>query len=168
MLTALFSLLGGLLTSTIPTVLKMFQDKSDKKHELAMFEAQVKAQERLQTLKIEELNTTADIEVAKQAYEYAKPMEVVPMIPGDAKWIPFVNAFNAVLVVFANFLTSTVRPVVTYLIVALYVHMKLETLHQFKVANVSEYWTELDTSIFCAIIGFWFGSRMMSKYAKNK
>jgi len=60
----MISLLGSLLgfgTSFLPKVFEFFQDKSDKKHELAVMEVQIRQQKELATQKLEAVNVDADI-----------------------------------------------------------------------------------------------------------
>jgi len=69
----MISLLGallGFLSSLAPTVLKLYQDKQDKQHELKLLELQMQAQAQLHTEKMEEIGAQADIEESKALYEF--------------------------------------------------------------------------------------------------
>ena len=159
MLTAISAVIG-FLGSIVPAILKMFQQRQDNKHELAMMEAQVNAQKILGQQRLEEVGIKADVDEALAVLESAKP------ITTGVKWADaFVSIYN-----------SSVRPTVTYAFFIMYALVKYSNYQSMKsfysnltwYAVVDKMWTEADMAIFCTIISFWFGSRAMGKFFKMK
>jgi hypothetical protein len=164
---SLFSTLGGLLISGLPSVLGFFQDKADKKHELEL--AQMQTERELQMLergylaqaKVEEIRTdqiaiNADMEMTKAAYQHdAKVLE---------KASPWVASF-----------VGTVRPTVTYLfVIELFVINVGIGVYAFThpgiISNIDdlikiaqEIFSDDEMAMLGGIIGFWFGSRNWGK-----
>ncbi|MCC8398378.1 MAG: hypothetical protein LN569_03675 [Rickettsia endosymbiont of Labidopullus appendiculatus] len=65
-----------------------------------------------------------------------------------------------------DFLSTTVRPMITYIFFLLYVALKLAIFIKFG-ASVDTIWSSEDQGIFCAVIGFWFGHRAFGRYRVN-
>jgi hypothetical protein len=164
---SLFSTLGGLLISGLPSVLGFFQDKSDKAHELEL--AKMQTERELQMLergyvaqaKVEEIRTdqvmmNADMEMTKAAYEHdAKVLEKA------AGW--------------ASTFVATVRPMVTYLFVAelfvinvgigmyVFTHPGIVGSIDDLLKISDEIFSDDEMAMLGGIIGYWFGSRGWSK-----
>lgn len=151
----------GFASSVVPSVMKLWQDKKDKEHELKLLELQMEAQTQGHIQRLEEINTEADVRESEALYKYAQPLQQFPQT--GTKWV---DATGALLIVFANFLISTVRPVVTYGITVLYGSMKLQMVAANQ-GNVFAAWTETDATIFLTVLGHWFGSRMMLRVMKR-
>ena len=164
---SLISTLGGLLISGLPRILDFFQDKSDKKHELALANVQTErelaladrgflAQQRIEEIRTDQvaMQTEAQMQNAALAHD-EKVMEKA------SPWI-------------VNYV-GTVRPTVTYIFV-----LELVAINMFlawnifvmpgvitnmddvvKMANVV--FSEDEMAMLGGIIGFWFGSRGWSK-----
>ena len=164
---SLISTLGGLLISGLPRFLDFFQDKSDKKHELALAQMQTErelaladrgflAQQRIEEIRTDQvaMQTEAQMQNAALAHD-EKVMEKA------SPWI-------------VNYV-GTVRPTVTYIFV-----LELVAINMFlawnifvmpgvitnmddvvKMANVV--FSEDEMAMLGGIIGFWFGSRGWSK-----
>lgn len=164
---SLLSTLGGLLISGLPSIVNLFQDKADKKHELEL--ARMQSEREMQMLaagyaaqaKVEEIRTdqvaiNADMEMTKAAYEH------------DAKVLARAAGWASTFV-------ATVRPMVTYLFVAelflinvgvgLYVFMHPGIINSvddlIKITN--EIFSDDEMAMLGGIIGFWFGSRNWQK-----
>ena len=151
MITLLGSLLG-FISSTFPSLLKLWQDTSDKKQELAIMQLQMQMQAQGHQERLEEINASADI------------AESVALYKTYTTGIDWVDALN-----------GTVRPVIAYAFFALYALMKLlsyaAVAHSSMVPFVVLYntlWTEDDAAIFAGIISFYFGQRAMSKLSVSK
>jgi len=142
----LLGALLGFLSSIAPTLLKLYQDKQDKQHELKLLELQMQAQAQLHTAKMEEIGAQADIEESKALYEFAKPE--------NSGWLP-----ADVIIALA---TSLVRPIITYSFFALYAWVKV-----VMIIDKAQIWTDFDAAIFSTVIAFWFGARSAQK-AFNK
>ena len=149
MITLLGSLLG-FISSTFPSLLKMWQDSSDKQHEITLLKMQMDQQIQGQHARLEEINAQADIAESDAIYKTY------------TTGISWVDALN-----------GSVRPVIAYAFFVLYALMKLlsyaavsnSTAEPFVVLH-DTLWTEDDAAIFAGIISFYFGQRAMSKLRK--
>ena len=164
---SLISTLGGLLISGLPRVLDFFQDKADKKHELALAQVQIErelalaregfiAQQRVEEIRTDQvaMQTEAQMQNAALAHD-EKVMEK------SSKWV-------------VNYV-GTVRPTVTYIFVLELVAINLFIAWNIfvmpgvitnmddvvKMANVV--FSDDEMAMLGGIIGFWFGSRGWSK-----
>lgn len=102
MITLLGSLIG-FLSSIIPDVVKIFQDRQDKKHELEILKLQIQREQTAFNQKLEAINVQADIAESKQLYATYKT---------QIKWVDALN--------------GTVRPVIAYSFFFLYAFLKIE------------------------------------------
>ena len=144
----MISLLGSLLgfvTATGPSIFKQFmdakQDARDKEHELKIMAQQ--SQDRRDEALIESVGE-ANIAVHRSSDEQTKRA---------SQWV--VN------------LSATVRPLITYFF---YLEFVLLTfLSAFDLISLELFqllWSNEVVSIFSVIISFWFGQRLVSKWAK--
>jgi hypothetical protein len=164
---SLFSTLGGLLISGLPSVLGFFQDKSDKKHELELAKMQTErelqmmaagyaAQAKMEEIRTDQVMMQTDADMTKAAYEHdAKVL---------AKASPWASTFVA-----------TVRPMVTYLFVAelfvinvgigiyVFTHPGMVTGVEDLLKISDEIFSDDEMAMLGGIIGYWFGSRGWSK-----
>ena len=164
---SLISTLGGLLISGLPRVLDFFQDKADKKHELALAQAQTErelalaregflAQQKVEEIRTDQIamQTEAQMQNAALAHD-EKVMEKA------SGWV-------------VNYV-GTVRPTVTYIFV-----LELVVINLFLAWNIivmpgiitnmddvikmaDVVFSEDEMAMLGGIIGFWFGSRGWSK-----
>ena len=164
---SLISTLGGLLISGLPRVLDFFQDKSDKKQELALAQMQTErelslaregflAQQKVEEIRTDQIamQTEAQMQNAALAHD-EKIMEKA------SPWI-------------VNYV-GTVRPTVTYIFV-----LELVAINLFLAWNIivmpgvitnmddvikmaDVVFSEDEMAMLGGIIGFWFGSRGWSK-----
>ncbi len=146
MVTLLGAMLG-FLTSMLPQVFKLYQDKYDRAHELAILELQLRQQEISQSERLEAIHTAADIAESKALYR---------TFYSGVKWVDALNA--------------SVRPVLAYAFFCLYAAVKLVALltaPMDALLNVELFyemlWTQEDAAIFAGIISFYFGQRAMNK-----
>jgi hypothetical protein len=146
MITLLGSLLG-FISSTFPSLLKMWQDSSDKQHEITLLKMQMEQQTQGHTERLDEINAQADISESAALYKTY------------TTGIDWVDALN-----------GTVRPVIAYAFFILYALVKLlsyaAVAHSSAVPFVvlhDTLWTEDDAAIFAGIISFYFGQRAMAK-----
>ena len=164
---SMISTLGGLLISGLPKLLEFFQNKADKKHELALAEMQMvrekemmamgfAAQAKVEEIRADQIAMQTDAEMTKAAYEHdAKVLEKA------AGW--------------ASTYVATVRPTITYLFVLELIAINLWlTYFMFAhpnliltVEDVIKYseiiFSPDEMSMLGGIIGFWFGSRNWNK-----
>ena len=145
MLTLISSLLG-FGTSFVPKVLDYFQDKSDKKHELMLMDKQLEQQIQLGELSLRKSHIDADTEEFKAVHRHD-----TAIMKNASQW--------------SITLSSTVRPVITYLFMFLFITVEVSAywvlLNQGvdALGAVAIVWDEEITSLFAAILSFWFGGR---------
>ena len=149
----MLSLLGSLLgfgTSFLPKVMDFFQDKQDKKHELAVMEVQIRQQKELAAQKLEAINVEADIREIESLHKSMQPTGV--------KWI--------------DGLRGSVRPVITYSFFGLFIFVEVSAYLSLTAAGISgldavnAVWDEETKALFAAVIAFWFGGRAISRARK--
>lgn len=151
MITLLGSLLG-FISATFPSILKLWQDASDKKHELAVLQLQMQMQAQGHQERLEEINTNADIAESAALYKtYTTGIE----------WVDALN--------------GSVRPVIAYCFFMLYAAVKFLSYAAIAHADAVPFvvlhdtlWTEDDSAIFAGIISFYFGQRAMAKLSVSK
>jgi hypothetical protein len=166
---SLFSTIGGLLVSGLPSLLGFFQDKSDKKHELEL--AKMQTERELQMMergfiaqaKMEEIRTDqVEMQTAAQMQNAALDHDKKVMERASTWVVNYVG---------------TVRPTVTYLFVLELVAINFWLCYKLfsmpNLINGVDDLTVISEMIFSSdemamlggIIGFWFGSR---NWDKNK
>tara|TARA_E500000305_G_scaffold110158_1_gene117243 strand:+ start:1476 stop:1919 length:444 start_codon:yes stop_codon:yes gene_type:complete len=142
----MITLLGSLLgfgSSMLPKVFEIFTDRSDKSHELKVLEMQMKAQSQGHGERLEEINAEADIKEIQSLHQHDK-LTGVGFIDG---------------------LRGSVRPVVTYVFLALFVTVEIVALFSLINAGTNAgdalqiIWSQDINSLWAAILSFWFGSR---------
>jgi hypothetical protein len=171
---SLFSTLGGLLISGLPSLLKYLQDKADQKHELALAQVQTDRELKLAAAgfaaqaRVEEIRTeqVAMQTQAQMAETEAKMTEAAlkhdeKVLEKASKWV-------------ANYV-GTVRPTVTYIfvfeLVAINVFMCFYLWSNPQLIqnmdDVIRYsdilFSSDEMAMLGGIIGFWFGSRNWAK-----
>jgi hypothetical protein len=157
MLSTFLSFLAG----GLPKILDFFQDKQDKKHELAILALQkekelemaargFQSQERIEEIKTEQI--AMQTQAQERSALYAHDMEIGK---GASQWI--IN------------LRASVRPVVTYIFVlelvvlnATGVWYAYSTGIPFAVA-MDNVFGEDEMLILSSIIAFWFGTQAFKK-----
>lgn len=136
MITLLGALLG-FLGSAFPELLKLWQDKRDKEHEVTLLRIQMEQAAQSQMYKMEEVGVFADISEAKAIYKTYNT---------GIRWVDALN--------------GTVRPVLAYAFFLLYASVKIIALANDMAWQV---WTKEDAAIFAGIVSFYFGSRSIGK-----
>ncbi len=145
MLTLISSLLG-FGTSFVPKVLDYFQDKSDKKHELMLMDKQLEQQLKLGELGLRKSHIEADTEEFKAVHRHD-----TAIIRQSSKW--------------AATYSATVRPTVTYLFMLLFITVEISAYYALVSKGIAAtdalhiVWDQDITSLFAAILSFWFGGR---------
>ena len=149
MLTILGSALG-FATSIVPEILSLFKQAQKNKQDLAMLEAKAKYATHLSQLKIDELNVQADI----------SEMQGIHQMQAAA------NANSK----FAAALSGSVRPIIAYAFMLLFLAIKGLAAWQVY-GDVGLNWSQMMTVVWdqetqilwSAIISFYFGHRAMQK-----
>jgi hypothetical protein len=159
--------MGGL-----PKLLEFFQDRSDKKHEMALAQLQIQrelemrklgfeAQERVEHIKSEQLEMETKSN-EKQALIGAQQAEMQAIYAHD-------TSLNEGTSVWMKNLRASVRPVITYgfflLLVgidcALIWHGFTNSVSFAEMAN--QLWDDETQALFASIIAFHFGGRAFGK-----
>jgi hypothetical protein len=139
-LSALLGFIGGLA----PEVIKYFNAKADKAHELAIMDKQVEAQKALAGQRLEEINVQGDVAESVALYKSAETKLT------GYKWADaIIEMYN-----------SGVRPSITYAFLVFYGAVKLDWT---EVA-----WDEFDQQTFSLVLGYWFGQRSAAKLFGKK
>lgn len=144
----------GLAGSLLPELLKLYKDRADRRHEKEMFELQMKYQQQMAELRITEARELAQIELDKAVYEFAKP---------EVKTTGFKLADT--LQTIGWFLNTSVRPVVTYLVITLWLLLKIAMWQGAggTLQAIPAIWTEMDNEFVAAVVFFWFGGRTFKR-----
>jgi hypothetical protein len=157
MLSTFLSFLAG----GLPKILQIFQDRQDKKHELALVAAHKErelalaergfiAQARVEEIKLEQIQTQTALEERQALYQH--DMEIGK---GASQWM--IN------------LRASVRPVVTYIFVLELVALNIAgvwyaytTGIPFAIA-MENVFSDDEMLILSSIIAFWFGTQAFGK-----
>lgn len=139
---ALLGSLAGFLSALIPEVLGFIKDKRDKAHELALVKLQIEAGKNSSSSRIDEVVIKSDLDKERLIYSHAKPIGI--------SWV--------------DALSALVRPLITYLFLALYIGVKLTIIFSYQIGVCMPVWTNEDEVLLSVIMGFWFGNRMINKY----
>jgi len=164
---SLLSTLGGLLISGLPKLLEFFQDKADKKHELALAAVQTErelalaaqgfaAQVKVEEIRTDQIAMQTEAQMTVAAYDHDKSV-----LEKASTWV--------------SSYVGTVRPTVTYIFVGELVAINAALtaylfMHPGLVQNVDDLikyadiiFSSDEMAMLGGIIGFWFGSRNWAK-----
>jgi len=153
----MLSLLGSALgfgTSIIPSVIDLFKQRQQDKQELAMLQAKARYAAQLSELKIDELRSKSDI--------------------SEIEGIHKSQAAAVSNSTFAAALSGSVRPIVTYLFVGIFLTVKITALVTALDAGqtlndaMPIIWDQDTQILFSGIISFWFGHRAFEKIRQRK
>lgn len=146
------SIFGGLFRLA-PEVLKFFDRKDDRKHELAMYGLQIDLEKTKGQVKIEEKYIDygiANTQAIQSAFEsQAKEASA------SYKWVAALSAL--------------VRPMVTYILFGMYVAFKVIVISHAISSNAGwleiarNHWTPDDFAMLNMILTFWFLGRSIEK-----
>jgi len=168
----IFSTFASFLMGGLPKILDFFQDKSDKKHELALAQVQTErelklleagyaAQLKVEEVKLDEIKTqtASDERVtiigAQQSEMQAIYAHDIAISQGASQWM--VN------------LRTSVRPVITYGFFFLLVGIDSVLAYRGLTSGVDfnvladQLWDNETQALFAAIISFHFGGRAFGK-----
>ena len=149
------------LAGGLPKILSIFQDRQDKKHELALVAAQKErelalaergfiAQARVEEIKLEQVQVQSAAEERVALYQH--DMEIGK---GASQWM--IN------------LRASVRPVVTYIFVLELVAINIAGVwYAYNTgvpfaAAMAEVFSDDEMLILSSIIAFWFGTQAFGK-----
>ena len=148
MLTLLGSLLG-FISSTFPDLLKLWQDKQDRKHELQILDRQMEQMRLGHNQRLDEIAINADVSQSLALYKHDSQ-------PSGVTWV--------------DGLRASVRPVITYGFFILFAWVKLSAvvllMNQGGLSineALIQIWDAETQALFAGILSFWFGSRSLAK-----
>ena len=148
MLTLLGSLLG-FISSTFPDLLKFWQDKQDRKHELQILDRQMEQMRLGHTQRLDEIAINADVSQSLALYKHDSQ-------PSGVTWV--------------DGLRASVRPMITYGFFILFAWVKLSAvvllMNQGGLSineALVQIWDGETQALFAGILSFWFGSRSLAK-----
>jgi len=148
MLTLLGSLLG-FISSTFPDLLKFWQDKQDRKHELQILDRQMEQMRLGHNQRLDEIAINADVSQSLALYKHDSQ-------PSGVTWV--------------DGLRASVRPMITYGFFILFAWVKLSAvvlLMNQDGLSINEaliqIWDAETQALFAGILTFWFGSRSLAK-----
>lgn len=148
MLTLLGSLLG-FITSSFPELLKLWQDKQDRAHELHILDRQMEQMRLGHSQRLDEISLEADIKESRALLRHDSQLSGVKWVDG---------------------LRASVRPLITYAFFLLFAAVKCAALYVLVVdegidlvAALPEVWDVETQALFAAVMSFWFGSRALMK-----
>jgi hypothetical protein len=157
----LFSTLISFLSGGLPNLLNFFQDKSDKKHELAMAQMQMDQQLRMQQAgfvsqeHVEEIKTH-QLEIQTAADErQALYAHDIAIGQGASKWVIDMRA--------------SVRPAITFGLFFLLVFVDVFGFYYAIHTNVpfdtalNILWDDETQTIWASVVSFWFGTQAFKK-----
>lgn len=148
MLTLLGSLLG-FLSSTFPDLLKLWQDRADRQHELAILDRQMEQKRLGHNQCLEAIGPEADIAESQALYKHDSQSSGILWVDG---------------------LRASVRPTITYAFFLLFTAVKVSALTVLVnekgmtlIEALPQIWDPETQALFAAVMSFWFGQRALVK-----
>ena len=164
----LFSSLISFLMGGLPKILEFFQDRADKKHELALAAMQterelalkkagLEAQERIEHIQTEQIQINAEVTNAQTAMQERQSLYAhdIALGQGASTWVTNMRAAT--------------RSVITYGMFAMFMFVEIfgfyyawHTNVEFTVA-LDNLWDDETQIIWACIVSFWFGGQAFKK-----
>ena len=164
----LFTTLLSFLAGGLPKLLDFFQDKSDKKHEIALAQMQIErelelrkagfeAQARVEEIRTDQLTINAEVSTQQIALQEKQALYAhdIAIGQGASTWV--IN------------LRALVRPAITYGMFLLLVFVDVagfvyawNTGVDFQIM-LEKLWDDETQLIWASVVAFWFGSQAFSK-----
>lgn len=147
MIAAITAILGA-LSGMVPGILQFFTMKASNAQQLALRELDMQAAKEGAALQIDLANSQSDIQQQQHLYAFAGS-------PAGIKWVDAV--------------TALVRPYVTLIMFHMWLAIEAALLvdgmrRGHDLAGLAALvWTPATEAIFGAIMGFWFGNRMLTR-----
>lgn len=150
------SLLGGIFR-IVPEVIKYFDKKNDRQHELAMFDKQCELEKTRNQNKLNEIQAERDkaVDVGVLGALKAAIDQQATMTKAAGGWVASLNA--------------TVRPVMTYYLLALYGLAKTTCMiiayqESQPIAEIlKNSWSADDMALLCGVVNYWILDRTLVK-----
>lgn len=139
----------GFLSSALPDIIKLFQDKNTNNNQVQIMQLQVQMMQE---------NNESMIEQLKKIQEMQNSHDVYVNALNDKTSSKFINALRA-----------SVRPILTYLFFALFAFIKVCAIIKMMHDGASlpdaflAMWDEQTQMLFSVVVAFWFGQRAIQK-----
>ena len=152
------TLLGGLLGGAFrlaPEILKWVDRRGERGHELAMQDKALEFEKLRGAQRMAEIGAAADAAWNSGAIQALKEAITAQGRPSGVKW--------------ADALSISVRPVITYWMMALYCAAKTAAFVAAVTAGagwgsaVLHAWTDADQALWAGVLNFWFVGRVFDK-----
>lgn len=152
-------ILGGLLGGVFrlaPEILKFFDRKNERQHELNMFSMQTDLEKVKGNFKLDE--KYADYGIAQLNASVAAFNEQAETASKSYKWVAALSAL--------------VRPTITYALFGMYLGVKIAFIMSGLDSGdswtlvLAKNWASDDFSLLSSILMFWFVGRSLEKYSK--
>ena len=152
------TLLGGLLGGAFrlaPEILKWLDRKGERGHELSMQDKAIEFEKIRGAQRMSEIGASADAAWNAGAIDAFKDAIAAQGRPTGVPW--------------ADALSSSVRPVITYWLMALYCAVKTVTFVAALNAGagwgaaVLAAWSEADQALWAGVLNFWFLGRVFDR-----
>lgn len=155
----------GFLAPFVTELFKIVQRKQDNSHELAVLELQGKIKQQEHTYRMEELSVQADIKEVELVHQPSTSFGVQILDAAKNNNLSNLGFYPAFyLFVLLDFISSLVRPTVTYAAFTFYAAVKWAQL-QVAIRNATmedailKIWTDSDMAIVILVLSYWFGQR---------
>lgn len=143
----------GALSRLAPEVVKIIDARSERKHELQMVKLQAEVEREKQAGQLELAKQQGETQLAVAKTQQAGQYDIAAL---GALTESIKSQATVTGVKFIDAISASVRPVVTYLLVMLYIFTKGQP-------DVP-YWTAEDQALFGAVLNFWFLGRVLDKW----
>lgn len=147
---ALLGSLTGFSASLVPHLIDLYRSYQSHTYKMEERQQELQAAEANYKFQIEKSNTTASTAELKALLAHDESLT-------SSKWL--------------RDLRASVRPVVTYIFMLLFVFVKVASFIQFAndpridvTTAVTLLWDTETIALFSAVLSFWFGSRAMDSY----
>lgn len=160
MIESLLGSLLGLVSRSVPEVLKWIDRKQERAHELAMNDRALEFEKLRGVQKMQEIGASADAAYATNALETLRSAITSQGAKSGIRW--------------ADALSTSVRPVITYAFFGVYAATKVAAVYSAVIIGASWQdaiqwaWSPADMALFSGILNFWFMSRVFDKMNVGK
>lgn len=158
----------GLAGSLLPSLMKLWQDRQDKKHELEIMKLQIEREEKGHHYKMEEIALESESRAMEALYKMSETKNFQPL---GYKWADIVTRLLEVLLYVYR---SVTQPTVTYILLAYYGMTKYAQYKSAVIFGSTNYealsgiWTSFDYELLSFAITFWFGGRLFQRAGQYK
>lgn len=155
MLETLFGSLLGVVSRSIPEALKWLDRKQERAHELSMQDRAVEFEKIRGAQRMQEIGASADAAYSANALDALRSAITAQGQLSGVRW--------------ADALSVSVRPIITYLFFAVYAAAKAAAVWAAIAIGSSWYdavtwaWSPADMALFSGILNFWFLGRVFDR-----